>query len=540
MRLALAVLAGVGALGSAVALTATSAWLISAAALHPPVLTLTVAIVAVRGFGLAKGVFRYLERLASHDVALRVLSDLRVRLWETLVRAGPVVSRRLRTGDLLARLTNDVDAQQDVLVRALVPAAAAAVVGLGTVTALGILLPAAGAALAAGLVGAGLLAPACTVWAGRRAARRDAAARGALTGAVVDLLEGSPDLVAFGAAGRRRCEVGALDDRLTALTRRGAAATGIGVALTVLSVGCSTVACLALGIAALRAGTLSGTSLAVLALTPLAAAELVAALPDAALRLAAAVPAGRRITALDRLPTPASEPDVPRPVTPGRALAARDLAVRWPSATHDAVDGVGLSVDGSRRVLLTGPTGSGKTSVLAALMRLVDPAAGSVTLDQVDTLAMRGDDVRDRIAWCGPHTHLFDSTLRQNLLLARPGASDEQLHECIRRAGLSGWVASLPDGLGTRVGTHGGAVSGGERQRIGLARAFLSDRPVVLLDEPTAHLDADTAARVCEHLLDVTSGRTAIVVTHRPHELAGLPQVRIPASAPPTGSRRGR
>ena len=187
-------------------------------------------------------------------------------------------------------------------------------------------------------------------------------------------------------------------------------------------------------------------------------------------------------------------------------------------------------MDGDRRILLTGPTGSGKTSVLAALMRLVDPAAGSVTLDEVDTLAMRGDDVRDRIAWCGPHTHLFDSTLRQNLLLARPGASDEQLHECLRRAGLAGWVASLPDGLGTRVGAHGGAVSGGERQRIGLARAFLSDRPVVLLDEPTAHLDADTAARVCEHLLDVTAGRTAIVVTHRPQELAGLPQVRIPAS----------
>ncbi len=526
-RLAMAVLAGVGALGSAVALTATSAWLISAAALHPPVLTLTVAIVAVRGFGLSKGVFRYVERLASHDVALRVLSDLRVRLWQTLVRAGPVVSGRLRTGDLLARLTKDVDAQQDVLVRALVPAAAAAVVGLGAVTALGILLPAAGVALALGLVGAGIVAPACTVWVGRRSARRGAAARGAVSGAVVDLLEGCPDLVAFGAASRRRREVGALDDRLTALTRRGAGATGIGSALTVLSVGCSTVACLAVGIVALRAGDLSGTTLAVLALTPLATAELVAALPDAALRLAAAVPAGRRILALDRLPTPVTEPEVPRPVAAGRALAARDLAVRWPSAAHDAVDGVGLSLDRDRRIVLTGPTGSGKTSVLAALMRLIDPAEGSVTLDEVDTLEMAGDDVRSRIAWCGPHTHLFDSTLRQNLLLARPGATEEQLRECVRRAGLAGWVARLPEGLGTRVGAHGGAVSGGERQRIGLARALLSDRPILLLDEPTAHLDADTAARVCEDLLDVTAGRMAIVVTHRPQELAGLPQVRV-------------
>lgn len=160
-------------------------------------------------------------------------------------------------------------------------------------------------------------------------------------------------------------------------------------------------------------------------------------------------------------------------------------------------------------------------------MRLVDPAAGSVTYDEVDTLEMVGDDVRSRIAWCGPHTHLFDSTLRQNLLLAHPRASDERLHECVRRAGLAGWVASLPEGLGTRVGVHGGAVSGGERQRIGLARAFLSDRPVVLLDEPTAHLDADTAAQVCEHLLEVTAGRTAIVVTHRPQAR------RPPAGADP-------
>jgi ATP-binding cassette subfamily C protein CydCD len=530
-RLAAAVLAGSGALGCAVALTATSAWLISAAALQPPVLTLIVAIVAVRTFGLAKGIFRYAERLASHDAALRVLATLRVRVWDALVRLGPAVSGRLRSGELLARMVGDVDAQQDVLVRALVPAASAAVVSLGTATALGVLLPAAGMVLAAGLVCAGVLAPALTVSLARRAARRTAAARGAVVDAVVELLDGSPDLLAFGAADERRRTVAALDHRLLALHRRAAGATGLGVALTILAVGGATVCCTALGVAALRAGVLPGTALAVLALTPLATAELVAALPDAAQRLATALPAARRLAELERAPSAVSEPDDPRPGPPGRRLDTHGLAVRWPGSDQDAVTGVDLRLSAGGRLVLTGPTGSGKSTVLAALLRTVEPRAGTVRIDGIDTREVLGDDLRARIAWCGPATHLFDSTLRQNLLLARPDARNDEIVDAVARAGLGDWLAGLPEGLETPVGRHGGAVSGGERQRIGLARALLADRPVLLLDEPTAHLDSDTAALVCADLLRATAGRTALVVTHRPEELPGLPRMRLPAPA---------
>jgi ATP-binding cassette subfamily C protein CydCD len=527
-RLAVAVLAGSGALASAVALAATSAWLISAAALHPPVLTLIVAIVAVRTFGLAKGILRYGERLASHDVALRVLARLRVRLWDALVRLGPAVSARQRSGELLSRMVGDVDAQQDVLVRALVPAASAAVVGLGTSALLAVLLPEAGVVLAAGLVCAGVVAPALTVSLARRAARRTAAARGAVVSAVVELLDAGPDLLAFGAAGERRRTVAELDRRLLALHRRAATATGLGIALTVLAVGGATVCCTALGVAALRAGVLPGTALAVLALTPLATAELVAALPDAAMRLATALPAARRLAELERAPAAVSEPHDPRPAPPGRRLDTLALAVRWPGSDRDAVTGVDLRLIAGERLLLTGPTGSGKTTVLAALLRTLEPQAGAVHVDGVDTREVLGDDLRARIAWCGPATHLFDSTLRQNLLLARPDAPEDEIADALRRAGLGDWVAGLPEGLDTPVGRHGGAVSGGERQRIGLARALLADRPVLLLDEPTAHLDADTAALVCADLLRVTTGRTALVVTHRPQELPGLPRVSLP------------
>ncbi|MHA6616825.1 thiol reductant ABC exporter subunit CydD [Pseudonocardia sp. DLS-67] len=530
-RLAVAVAAGSGALGSTVALAATSAWLISAAALQPPVLTLLVAIAAVRLFGLAKGFLRYGERLASHDAALRMLADLRARLWGALVRLGPAVTGRLRSGELLSRMIGDIDAQQDVVVRALVPATAAAVVGLATTAGLGLVLPGAGIALAAGLACAGAVAPALTVALAGRATTRTAAARGALAGAVVELLDARPDLIAFGAAVRRRRTVAALEQRVSALNRRAAAATGVGAGLTVLAVGGSTVCCTVLGVAALRAGSLPGTALAVVALTPLATAELVAALPDAAQRLATALPAARRLAELERAPAAVGEPVRPLPAPPGRWLDVDGLTVRWPGSDRDAVTGLDLGLPSGTRLVLTGPTGCGKSTVLATLMRTLEPRAGAVHVDGIDTRDVLGDDLRTRIAWCGPATHLFDSTLRQNLLLAGPGAGDGRLVDALGRAGLTDWLAELPDGLDTPVGRRGGAVSGGERQRIGLARALLADRPLLLLDEPTAHLDDATAALVRADLLRATAGRTALVVSHRPDELPGLPRVCLPAPA---------
>ncbi|GAA3232598.1 thiol reductant ABC exporter subunit CydD [Pseudonocardia petroleophila] len=301
-RLALAAALGALALGCGVALTATSAWLISTAALHPPVLTLLVAIVAVRAFGLGKGVLRYAERLVSHDAALRASSALRVRIWAALVRLGPAATARLRRGELLSRLIADVDAQQDLLVRALLPAAAAAAVGLGTAGGIGLLLPAAGAVVAVGLLVAGVLAPAATAWAAHRTERRTAAARGEVLARTVEIVEAAPDLIAFGAAPRFRDRLADTDTRLAVLLRRAATARGVGAGLAVLAIGATSVAATAVGIAAVRAGTLPGPALAVLALTPLALADVVAGLPDAAVRLLTALPAARRLAELESRP----------------------------------------------------------------------------------------------------------------------------------------------------------------------------------------------------------------------------------------------
>jgi ATP-binding cassette, subfamily C, bacterial CydCD len=526
-RLALAVALGAGAGGCVVALTATSAWLISAAALRPPVLTLMVAIVAVRAFGLGKGVLRYLERLVSHDAALRLGADLRVRVWTALVRQGPAVTARQRRGDLLVRLTADVDAQQDVLVGGLVPAAAAGVVGFGAVVLFAVLLPAAAPVLAGGLLVAGVLAPALTAGAGRRAARATAGARAAVAAGTVELFDAAADVLVLGAAPARRRRLGVLDAELARLRTRQAGAAGLGAAAGVLGVGLATVGCAALGVLALGAGTLVPTALAVLALTPLATAEVVAALPDAATRLVEAVPAARRLAELESRPAPVTDPVPAAPVPADPGVDVDDLAVRWPGADRDAVTAVSFALARGERVVLAGPSGAGKSSVLATVLRTLAPARGAVRLDGRDTAMMAGDEVRARIGWTGSDAHLFDSSLRENLRLARPDAPDADLLGALRRARLGAWYAGLPDGLDTLLGEHGGPVSGGERQRLAVARVLLADRPLLALDEPTAHLDAETATALAAEIDQLSQGRTAVVVTHRPAEFPGMPVVVV-------------
>ena len=530
-RLTLAVLLGTAALGCGVALTATSAWLISAAALGPPVLTLMVAIVAVRAFGLGKGVLRYAERLVSHDAALRAGAALRARIWDELVRIGPAGTARLRRGELLSRLVGDVDAQQDLLIRVAVPAASAAVVGALAVTGLWLLLPAAGAVVLAGLVAAGVVAPAATLWAAHRSERRTAAARGDVLARTVEILDAAPDLIVFGAASHYRDRLAAADRSLAALLRRAATARGLGSGIGVLAVGATSVLAAAVGIAALRTGMLPGPALAVLALTPLALADVLVGLPDAAVRLLTAVPAAQRLADLGSVPATVADPARPAGVAPPSRLTAEGLAVRWPGAGRDAVRDVDLVLAAGTRLAVTGPSGSGKSTVVAALLRTLEPTAGTVHADGRDVHELTGDEVRGGIAWCGAHTHLFDSTLRANLRLAAPASDDAALVAALDRAQLGSWLDGLPDGLDTPLGEHGGPVSGGERQRLGIARALLADRPVLVLDEPTAHLDPATSDALASELLTVTAGRTALIVTHRPDQTPGLPALRLGAPA---------
>jgi thiol reductant ABC exporter CydC subunit len=516
-RLALAVLCGALAAASSIGLLATSAWLISRAAQHPPVLYLTVAIVAVRTFGIARGVFRYAERLAGHDAAFRVLTELRVRVYRRLERLAPAAVPALRAGDLVARFVADVDTALDVLVRVVLPYLVAALVGAASVGLLAALLPAAGVVLAAGLLLVALGVPLVQHVAARRADRRTAPLRGELTAATVDLVHGLPDLITYGAAGRRLAELADTDDRLRRAAARSAAGVGLGAGLVALATGGCVWAGLALGGPAVRAGRLDGVLLAVVVLTPLAVFDTVSGLPAAAAQLAAARIALGRVFGLLDQPDPVTEPAAPQPVpAPPHRLAATDLSARWTPDGPDAIRAVDLAVPPGRRIAVVGPSGSGKSTLAAVLVRFLEPSAGRVTLGDVDTRDLRGDDLRRVVGLLTDEAWLFDTTIATNLRVADRDATDAQLRDALAEARILDWVESLPAGLDTRVGEHGGRLSGGQRRRVALARLLLAGFPILVLDEPTEHLDEPTAAALTADLLAVTRGRSTILITHRP------------------------
>ncbi|MGW4730068.1 thiol reductant ABC exporter subunit CydD [Streptomyces shenzhenensis] len=522
-RLALALLLGSLALGSAVGLMATSGWLISRASQQPPVLYLMVAVTATRAFGIGRAVFRYAERLVSHDAVLRMLADTRVAVYRRLERLAPAGLRTVRRGDLLSRLVSDVDALQDYWLRWLLPAGVALAVSAGSVAFTAWLLPEAAAALAAGLLAAGVGVPLLTGAVARHAERRLAPARGLLATRVTDLLTGTAELTVAGALPARGDEARRADGTLTRIASRAATATALGDGLTALISGLTVAATALLGAQAVAAGRLSGVAMAVVVLTPLAAFEAVLGLPIAVRYRQRVRRSAERVYEVLDAAEPVREPRRPRqaPVSPF-PLVVKGLAARHPGQHRDALAGLDLSLERGRRVAVVGPSGSGKTTLGQVLLRFLDPDAGSYTLAGVDARALDGDDVRRLVGLCAQDAHLFDSSVRENLLLARKNATEAELRDALARARLLDWADGLPDGLDTLVGEHGARLSGGQRQRLALARALLADFPVLVLDEPAEHLDLPTADALTADLLAATEGRTTLLITHR---LAGLDAV---------------
>jgi ATP-binding cassette, subfamily C, bacterial CydC len=524
-RVALAILLGALAVGFGVALMTTAGYLISRAAEQPPILSLTVTIVAVRFFGLARPLARYLERLASHDLALRSLVRIRSRFYERIEPLAPAQLEGYRRGDLLTRMVGDVDALQGLYLRGLGPPLVALLTGAACVGVAAALLPVAGAILAGGLVLGGVAVPAAAGTLGRASGRRQAGARGKLTAQLVELLRGAPELVAYGREEEMLARIRCADAELVRLGRRDALVAGLADALSILVAGVTAAGVLAAAVAAHDVGTLDRVLVATLALLALSSFEAVAPLPAAARELVAILAAGRRVVELTDREAAVRDPEAPRPRPQAPAsVALESVTARYPGEAP-VLRSVDLRLDPGRRVALVGPSGAGKTTVTNLLLRFLDPAEGRVTIAGRDVRAYRQEDVRRTFALAGQEAHLFNSTIRENLRLARPDASDADLHGALRQASLGAWVASLPDGLDTLVGEQGTAVSGGQRQRLVLARALLADAPVLVLDEPTAHLDPTTAGSLMDDVLDATAGKTVLLVTHRPEGLERMDEV---------------
>lgn len=530
-RTVAAVLLGAATLGSALGLAAVSAWLIARASQMPPVLTLSVAVVSVRAFGISRGVFRYLERLTSHSVALRGMARLREHMYLALAQGRLAAVAPLRRGDLLARVGQDVDHVGDVVVRSLIPAGVALVVSLGAVVLETALLPSAGLLLAACLVLAGVVAPALAQRGSRDVEVRTSEARARMSAIALEILEDSPQLVVAGRMPERTADLRATDAALVRTADDAARPLAVAAALANLAVGVAVLGAVLLGVPAVTAGTLTPVALAVVVLTPLAAFEATSVLPAAATQLLRSRAAATRIMALldaaTSLPDPTTASPACRPQMQGTRsersggafVAAEGVACGWaPGAV--VVEGLDLELAAGRVVALVGPSGIGKTTALMTLAGLVPPLAGTVT-----TGTGSGTETPDDAAPASPlvltteDAHLFRTTILENLRVARGTVTPEEATRTLDDVGLGAWLAGLPDGLDTHL--DAATVSGGERRRLLVARALLADAPLLGIDEPAEHLDAEAADAFMTELVPALAraGRGVVVATHR---LSGL------------------
>ncbi|TWF94501.1 thiol reductant ABC exporter subunit CydD [Saccharopolyspora dendranthemae] len=490
--------AGLGALSllSGLALTAVSAWLIARASQQPPILTLSVAVVGVRTFALSRAALRYLERLVTHDAAFRVAGHLRERLWAGLVRLGPVRTAGLRRGEGVARLVDDVDKVRDLIPRVLLPPLIAFAVLAAAVVVQSLVLPEAGLVLAIALVVAGVATPVVAVIAERRASDAVAEGRRVVSARVLALLDGAAELLAFGAHTSRRAELAAADTRLAARARRAAFGTGAATAVHTLLIGVAVLGSAHLAAVAVSEGRLAPELAPLLGLVPLAAAEAIALLPPAAQQWRSLRTAHDRIA-----PLLTGDDDEPVAGQTDGEIELVDADFSWPGG-EPVLTGVEVTIPAGSHVAVVGPSGAGKSTLVALLLGFLPPARGLAR-------------VPERVAWCPQDPQLVTTTIRENLRLAAPRADDAELADALDVAGLPGWD------LGTPVGSGGTELSGGEAQRLALARALLADADLVLLDEPTAHLDAETADPLLDRLRARLRDRTVVHVTHRLDETAG-------------------
>ncbi|TFB69721.1 thiol reductant ABC exporter subunit CydC [Cryobacterium glaciale] len=524
-------LAGIGSAVMAVALLACSAWLITRAAEMPSLAFLGMAVVGVRAFAIFRSVFRYLERLTSHDAAFAQLAHVRLGIFRRIVPLAPAGLASTGRGDLLTRLVRDVDDLQDLPLRVVQPLLVAGITALLSVVGIWLILPAAGLTLLACLLLAGVLGTVFSTSLAARADRELAPLRGALADEVLEIVENLDVLTAFDALSPRLAALAHTDARLRRATLRRSVGVGVQSGVVSLFAGLATLGALYFGIPDLTTGggllspVLLGPTLVVAVLVPMAVFEVFGMIPLAIGAWRQVRVSAQRVADGVPVAVPAEIPiDVSNPQAVFEAGAAStsvvleltDLAARWPGQVEPGVCGVTLRLAPGDRVHLAGPSGAGKTTLAQTLVRFLD-YTGSYTLNGIEARLLAQTEVRRVVGLCEQRPWLFDDSIRQNLLFARDTATDAELEAVLARVGLAEWAAGR-GGLDARVGERGALVSGGQAQRIALARALLADFPVLIVDEPTANVDSAGAEALVRDILTAAADahRAVLLISHTP------------------------
>ncbi|MDX6232573.1 MAG: ATP-binding cassette, subfamily bacterial CydC [Nocardioidaceae bacterium] len=522
-RLIAGVALGIGAQLASIGLLLTSAWLIVRAAEHPPVLYLMVAIVSVRFFGVGRAVFHYGERLLTHDVALAATVEERVRAYRLLDRVAPSGLDRHRRGDVISRVVGDVESAQDRLLRLRLPWVYTLASALVVISLFVFIQPIFALVVATHVAACATFARFVLGHLGRSSRSQGALLRGSMSAEASSLVLASRDLVAHGTVAGMRERTTKSVEHLALVQRTGAWVAGAGTAFVLASTGLTIV------ILATLASDTTPVLVGVVLLAPIALIEPLQSLVEAE-RLRPETTAARvRLDELATMTAPVHEPATAASLPVSGSLIASNLAVGWDGPLAAPVS---FAVRRGDIIGITGRSGAGKSTLALTLLKLIASRSGSITLGGVDFADLRGVDIRSRIGMTGQDDVVFDTTIRENLKIADPEASDLDLDQALAGAGLQDFVSGLGDGLDTGVGESGNELSGGERQRLGIARLLLAHHEILVFDEPTEHLDATTAAAVMRDIVQLTRDHGIVIISHSAAALGACHRVvRLESSA---------
>jgi ATP-binding cassette subfamily C protein CydCD len=535
-RMLLSVVLGFATIASGVGLMATAAYIISAAALHPSIAELQVAIVGVRFFGLSRGVFRYLERLVSHDVTFRLLARWRVWFYQALEPLAPSRLMRYHSGDLLTRVISDIGSLESFYVRTIAPPLVALLVAVAVTLFLGGI----GAQIAWGLMvfllPAGIGLPMLALILSYNLGPQIIQVRAQLSTLIIDGIQGMADLLTCGQAKIQIERVNQAGARLTRLQVKMSRLTAMQTAIGSLLANMGMLAVLVLAILRVSQGQLDGVLLGVVTLTAITCFEAMQPLPQVAQNFEANRAAARRLYELVDAPLPVVDPAEPLMLPEDSSLVVQGLAFQYPSwideeASADSpifgLKDISFSLPPGKHIALIGPSGAGKTTLISLLLRFYEYQQGSILLGNQDLRHYRQDDIRKRIAIISQNTYLFAATIKENLLIAKPHATDDEIIQAAKLAQLHDFIRSLPGAYDTWIGEHGLRLSAGERQRLAIARALLKDSTLLILDEPTANLDPATELAVLSSIHKLSHGRSTITITQRMVGLETMDEILV-------------